>query len=185
MTTALIAILLTATPTDLHLDPNAKQSVSFELHHPFVTVTGRAATVEGAARVLPDGTTQVEVVAPVEAFHTGNAARDNDLDELLEVWRYPNVRVRALLPPSPEAKPGATITTDAKVRVDLHGRSLIFPAKVQVVYGVGGQARVVGSFAVDMTDYGIEPPSLVLVDAEKELPVAFDLTWTSDRMARR
>jgi polyisoprenoid-binding protein YceI len=186
MSTALIAALLAAAaPADLHLDPAAAQRVSFELHHPLVTVRGSTGDLEGVARLLPDGSLRVQVRAPIQSFRTGIAARDVDLDCLLESERYPYVTVRALVPRAPDARAGSTVTAQAKIRIDLHGRSVILPATVRVTYGLGGEARVVGGFAVDLTAFAVEPPSVAFLHADKTLPIAFDLSWSGGSVAGR
>ncbi len=191
MTTALIALLCAANPAGLHLDPAAEQKVSFTVQHPLKDVAGTTRQLEGAARLLPDGTIQVEVRAPVSSFRTGNAEFDDALAFVLEAGRFPYVTVRALLPP-PAGRRLCETTVDvaATVRIDLHGKRQTFPATVRVAYGFPGQATVTGQLMIQLQDFGIEAPTYMFRSAATTLPVAFELAWTadratSDRMANR
>jgi len=182
MTATLIALLCAANPAGLHLDPLAQQRVSFTVQHPLKDVSGTTRELEGAARLLPDGTIQVEVRAPVSSFRTGNVELDDELAFLLEAGRFPYVTVRALLPPPAGRRLcGTTVDVAATVRIDLHGKRQTFPATVKVAYGAAGQATVAGQFMIQLPDFGIEAPTYMFRSAATTLPVAFELAWTADQ----
>ncbi len=182
MTTALMALLCAANPGGLHLDPSARQTVSFTVQHPLKDVSGKTHELEGAARLLPDGAIQVEVRASVSSLRTGNVELDDELALLLEAGRFPYVTVRALVPPPAGRRLcGTTVDVAARVRIDLHGKRQTFPAKVRVAYGATGQATVAGQFVIELPDFGIEAPTYMFRSAATTLPVAFELAWTADQ----
>lgn len=203
MTTALIAALCFASPAGLHVDTVAKQGVSYAVHHPLTDLTHKTGDVEGAARLLSDGTIQVELRAPVSSFHTGSSGTDETLDSLLDAALFPNVTVKALVPPQVRQPAGTTIEASAKIQIELHGIKRIFPATVTIAYGTGGQATIASRLAIRLPDFGIlartytflvagrtidfdiEAPTDMYRAAGKIVPVAFDLAWSSEQVADR
>ena len=182
MTAALIAILIAASsPADLHLDPLGKQSVSFTLHHPLHNVRGVTEEVEGKAKAFPDGTVEVEVRVALPSFRIGSTAIKEDFLELMDAARFPDVVVRAIVPPLADVSEGTAIDVETSIKIELHGRTRTFPATVKIARGPGDQVGVSGHFVVELHDFGIETPRYMFIDASPTVLVAVDLAWLREK----
>ncbi len=184
MTAVLIAMLVAASgPLEIKLDPAAKPTVSFTLHHPLHNVRGVTHALEGKAREYSDGTLEVEIRAALSSFRTGRPAIDEDFLELMDTGRYPDVTVRAIVPPQGERRPGTTIDADTTVKIDVRGRTRTFPAAARIARGGGGHLTATGHFVVELHDLGIETPRYMFIDASPTIQVDFDLAWLEEQVA--
>jgi hypothetical protein len=183
MTTALIAILVAAGPVELHLDPVARQTVSFTVHHPLHNIRGVTHEVEGKARAYSDGTIEVEVRAALQSFRTGSMAINEDFLELMGAARFPDVTVRAIVPPEAEQQPGTTVDAETTVKIDLHGKTRMFPAGVKIARGPGGHVTATGHFVVELHDFGVETPRYMYIDASPTIQVGFELAWLTEQVS--
>lgn len=74
-----------AVPAGTNLTVSTKDSsITYRLIHKLHKFDGVSKAVEGRARILPDGKTQVAIRAKVDSFDSGNANRDSHMKETVE-----------------------------------------------------------------------------------------------------
>lgn len=141
-------------------------------------VTGRL-QVDTAATSAPMIIASTQVRVPVEQIECHKSRMNNNLREALEANAYPTIYFMlkeantATLPDSS----GAWYTVDANGELIIAGerRSLDLPVKAQRL--ADGRVRFVGSTSFKMSDWGVEPPSVMLgtIKTGDEVTIDFDV----------
>lgn len=171
MPVALLAALLLAAPAAPRtFDVLPGSTLTYRLVHRFHTVTGVSRAVEGKARVLPDGTVQVMVRAPLDSFDSGNSNRDAHMREATAAGTNPYVAFKAVgRAPPPERYP-------ADEPVALRGeltlkttRPVEIPAQVR--FESASRASVKSTFPVSLEEHQVERPSLMFVKVDDRVEI--------------
>ncbi len=158
-------------------------TLSYRLVHKFHHVKGISRSVEGRARVLPDGTVQAMVRARVDSFDSGNGNRDADMKGATDAARFPYVILKAV-GASPSLAQRATAGTPLELvlrgELTFHGvtRPLEFPVKVS--FGAGGRATAEATFPVSLEAHGVKRPSLLFVKVEDRIDVDASLALAEE-----
>lgn len=158
----------------LSIDP-AHSKVEFHVDHKLHSVDGRAGNVEAKAAIGDDGKILAMVRLPAASLDSGDANRDSNMRDVLEVGKYPFVVYKAV-GQLPSAIPsGAAFDITLKGELDLHGvkRPLDIPARVELAGD--GSVRVRGATRLSLDAFRIERPSLLLVKIEDDCKIDFDL----------
>jgi polyisoprenoid-binding protein YceI len=186
-----------------------RSEVGFDASSTLHDFTGRSRRVSGELRARLDdlascagGSVRVEA----KSLDTGVSGRDKDMREELEVSTYPTIEFRLA---------GATGTpgTSSEARpVELagafviHGRRVPVDARTSVVRLEAGGLWVEGRAKLRLSDFDIDPPSILFVDVDDEVEAWWKLalepvpaeqreatrrvldvveTWTEDGETRR
>jgi len=189
--TAAIALVLAVGPASpARGDPHrwspvpGKSEVSFVAAFPLGNFTGRTQDVTGEFRADPadlrQGVTGHLVVA-ARGLRTGDDGRDRDMYKALAAQAQPDIRftierVEASFP---------SVTERADVLLSITGvmlirgveRSMVFPARVRLR---DDKLWVRGEAEVKMTDFGIKPPSHLMMDVKNQVLVSFDVLLTPE-----
>ncbi|GEJ56464.1 YceI family protein [Anaeromyxobacter diazotrophicus] len=169
---ALLAALLLAAPAAAPrtFDVLPGSTITYRLVHKFHTVTGVSRAVEGKARLMPDGTVQVMVRAPLDSFDSGNSNRDAHMREATAAGTNPYVALKAVgRAPPPERYP-------AEEAVALRGeltlktaRPVELPARVR--FESAERASVKSTFPVSLEEHQVERPSLMFVKVDDRVEI--------------
>lgn len=176
MPAALVALLLAAAPParSLAVDP-AASVVRFHVNHKLHAVDGRTKAIEGKAIVGADGSVRAMVRIPVSSFESGDANRDANMRETLEVARYPYVVLRAAGRIDPAAPPGRPVQTTLAAELDFHGVRQPVAVPVSLAFAADGTARVTGGMTLSLDSYRIQRPSLLFVKLDDDCAVNVEL----------
>lgn len=163
----------------LQVDSQRSQ-VGFKAHAPFHNFTGYTNRVSGSFRVR--GTVEIayltgNIYVEAASLDTGNRDRDRDMREkFLEVHQYLQIRYEILdiqgnLAPVAQGQPYET-----KVRgtFHLHGVSRQVTVPVTATYR-GGELRVQGKWKLDITDYRIRIPRVLVFSMDKVIEAFLDI----------
>jgi YceI-like domain len=176
MAHALVSLLLLAAsataPRTFDVLPGS--TISYHLVHRFHEVTGVAKAVEGKARMLPDGTVQVMLRAPIESFDSGNSNRDAHMREVTGSGGQPYVSFKGVgkgtVPdhfPSEMDVPlqgELTLKTPRPTQVDAH-----------VKFASADRADVTAKFPVSLEEHQVERPSLMFVKVDDQIQIEVKL----------
>jgi polyisoprenoid-binding protein YceI len=158
----------------LAIDPS-QSKVEFHVDHKLHAVDGRAKSVEAKAVISQDGRVLAMVRVPAASLDSGDANRDSNMRDVLEVGKYPFVIFKGVgeLPPALPASAAFELTL--KGELDLHGvkRPLDLPLRVEVAQD--GSLRARGTTRVSLDAHGIERPSLLLVKIEDGCQIDVDV----------
>jgi hypothetical protein len=196
-----MALLCAANPAEISVDPDAGPAALYEVHHPLGEASGKVQATDGAARVLFDGSIEIQVRAPLSSFRAASAASavgGASLESMLDAVRFPYVTVRALVPPPEQRPQGPTVETVARVKIDLLGKTRVFPAKLKIAYYDRDRlATVSGQISIQLPDFDLVAPAssfsvpfvlafvFYAVPAGRPVPLAFDLALTPEQNAGR
>jgi hypothetical protein len=155
-------------------------TLAYRLVHKFHEVNGVSRAVEGKARVLPDGTVQVMVRAPLDSFDSGNSNRDAHMLEATGAAQNPYVEFKGVGHlDAPAAHP-------SEARVALRGvLTLKTPRAVEVALTVrfdsADRAHAEASFPISLEEHQVERPSLMFVKVDDRVVIDAKLELEADR----
>ena len=147
-------------------------TLTYHVSHPLHQSEGVSHEVRGKG-VCHDGQCDFLIAVPVKSFDSGDSNRDLHMIQVTRGAQFPMVTVRTRLPES--ASTSATIQTDLEVQFageTAHYKQVAFQLVTE-----GNQIRISGSIPATLTDFKIDPPSLLTMPVKNEIPVRVDLTW--------
>jgi len=172
----LIALLLVTLPT-FAADSQwiLKQStLTYHVSHPLHESEGVSHAARGKG-VCHDGQCDFLIAVAVKSFDSGDSNRDLHMLQVTRGAEFPIVTVRTRLPESAAAS--ATINADLEIQFagqTAQYKKVPFKAEIQ-----GGETHITGTIPATLTDFKIDPPSLLTMPVKNEMPVRVDMTWRS------
>lgn len=115
--------------------------------------------------------TGVGVVAAISCFNSDNANRDSHTLESTEALKYPMVK---FISTSIVTNNDSILTVNGKLTFHNVTNSLSFQAKKRFV---GKEMSIIGGFSIKLTDYKIEPPTLMMAVAEDLVKLEFNAVF--------
>ncbi|MGC4119750.1 MAG: YceI family protein [Myxococcales bacterium] len=162
-------------PKMLALDP-AKSTLTYGIVHKLHKVSAECKAVEGKAALLPDGKVQLMVRAPVSAFKSGDANRDEHMQEVLETGKYGFVTFKAVAQATPPSTFPATTTLTVSGQLDFHGRKRTESVPLQLEWSSPTEVRVKTTFTVSLDAYEVQRPSLLFMKIDDACTIGVDLS---------
>jgi hypothetical protein len=113
------------------------------------------------------------IAVPVKSFDSGDSNRDLHMIQVTRGAQFPMVTVRTRLPES--ASNSATVQADLEIQ--FAGQTAQYKQVPFQLVTQGVQIRITGTVPATLTDFKIDPPSLLTIPVKNEIPVRVDLTW--------
>src|SRR5689334_23121539 len=149
-----------------------KSTLSYHVSHPLHQVDGVSHDAKGKC-VCQGGDCQFLIAVPVKSFDSGDSNRDVHMIQVVRGAQYPMATVRFHLPESA----AASSTVQADLHVELAGQSAEYKQVPFQVKLQGNEADVTGTIPTRMSDFKIQPPSLLAISTKDEMPVKVQMTW--------
>jgi hypothetical protein len=150
-----------------------EQSIlTYHVSHPLHQVDGVSQAARGKG-VCHDGQCDFLIAVPVKSFDSGDSNRDLHMLQVTRGAQFPIVTVRTRVPESASAS--ATINLDMEVQFagqTVKYKQVPFQRVVQ-----GSETRITGTIPAKLSDFKIDPPSLLTMPVKNDIPVRIDLTW--------
>jgi hypothetical protein len=149
-----------------------QSKLTYHVSHPLHQIDGVSHAARGKA-ACHAGQCDFLVAVPVKSFDSGDSNRDLHMIQVVRGGQYPMVVVRFRLPE--DAQSMATIPVDLEIQFagqTAHYKQVLFHVAIQ-----GGEAKVMGTIPATMSDFEIEPPSLLSIPTKNEIPVRVEMTW--------
>ncbi len=180
MLPSVLALVLGAglSPGTFAVVPGAS-ALRYHVVHRLHRVDAEARELEGRAALAPDGRLQVMVRAPVAAFRTGDANRDEHALEVLEAGRFPLVTFRGVARLAAGLEPPPELVLEGEV--ELHGVRRPVRVPVALARQADGALRARAAFDVSLDGFGIERPSLLFVKVDDACRIEVDLGVREER----
>ena len=151
-----------------------KQStLTYHVSHPLHQSEGVSHAARGKG-ICHDGQCDFLIAVPVKTFDTGDSNRDLHMIQVTRGAEYPMVTVRTRLPES--ASSSSTVKADIEIQFagqTAHYQQLAFELVTQ-----GNETRITGTIPATLTDFKIDPPSLLTMPVKNEIPVRVEMTWS-------
>ena len=147
-------------------------SITYTMRHPLHTWDGTSKDVNSVILTNADKSqlTQVAVSVKLSSFDSKNANRDSHMIEVAEGLKYPTISFSS-----------TSIQTQGDImvvkgNVSFHGvtQPINFEAKRKIA---GTDLEISGAFTLKMTQFKIEPPSLLAVAADDEFKLNFKVVY--------
>ncbi len=173
--TALIAFFLLAFPMFAQTDGQwvlEQSTLTYHVSHPLHQVEGVSHAARGKG-VCHAGQCDFLIAAPIITFDSKDSNRDLHMLQVVRGGQFPMITVRTRLPE--DAAASATIHADLEVQFagqTVEYKQVPFQQRTQ-----GNQTRISGSIPATLSDFKIDPPSLLTLPVKNEIPVHVEMTW--------
>src|ERR1700719_3587403 len=167
--------LLLALPNLLAADHQwvLKQStLTYHVSHPLHQSEGVSHAARGKG-ICHDGQCDFLIAVPVKTFDSGDSNRDLHMIQVTRGAEFPMVTVRTRLPESASA----SSTIHADLEVQFAGQTAKYKQVPFEQVTQGNEARISGTIPATLSDFKIDPPSLLAIPVKNEIPVRVDMTW--------
>ena len=149
-----------------------QSTLTYHVSHPLHQFDGVSHVAKGKG-ICHDGECNFLIAVPVKSFDSGDSNRDLHMLQVTRGAEFPLVTVRTRLPES--AATSATINLDLEVQFagqTFEYKQVPFQRSVQ-----GSETRITGTIPAKLTDFKIDPPTLLTMPIKNEIPVRVDLSW--------
>ena len=171
MVVALTATFGYAQSTSKLMSDTGKSYIRYAMSHPLHDWEGTSKDVK-AVVVIDNNTKEIQqtaIAVKVSTFDSHNANRDSHMMEATDAIKYPNVTFTSTSFQKDQGQ--ETVTGD----LTFHGITHSITVPIEEKTAKNGEIEVTGKFAVKMTDYKIDPPSLLGMAADDNIKLNFDI----------
>src|SRR5208282_192753 len=148
-----------------------KQStLTYHVSHPLHQTDGVSRAARGKG-LCHDGQCEFLIAVPVKSFDSGDSNRDLHMIQVTRGAEFPMVMVRTRLP---ESEAGAA-TIKADLEIQFAGQMAHYQQLVLEVTTEGNDKHITGTIPATLTDFKIDPPSLLTMPVKNEIPIRVDM----------
>jgi hypothetical protein len=171
----LIAFLLLGIPAFAQTDVEwvlQQSTLTYHVSHPLHQVEGVSHAAKGKG-VCHAGQCDFLIAAPVKSFDSGDSNRDLHMLQVTRGGQNPMVVVRTHL--SDDVVGSATIHAD--IEVQFAGQTARYEQIAFQQTSKGSEIQISGTIPAKLTDFKIDPPSLLTLPVKNDIPVRVEMTW--------
>ena len=149
-----------------------ESTLTYHVSHPLHQFDGVSHAAKGKG-ICHEGECSFLIAVPVKTFDSGDSNRDLHMLQVTRGAEFPYVTVRTRLNES--AITSTTVTLDLEVQ--FAGQTFEYEQVPFQRSAQGNETRITGTIPAKLTDFKIDPPTLLTVPIKNEIPVRVDLTW--------
>ena len=171
----LVVFLLSGIPALAQTDSQwalEQSTLTYHVSHPLHQVEGVSHAARGKG-VCHAGQCDFLIAVPVKSFDSGDSNRDLHMLQVTRGGEFPIVTVRTRLPE--DASSSATIQADLEVQ--FAGQTARYKQVSFQEVTQGNEIRISGTIPATLSDFKIDPPSLLTLPVKNEIPVRVEMTW--------
>ncbi len=171
---AALAFLLLASPALLRADSQwvlERSTLTYHVSHPLHQSEGVSHAARGKG-VCHAGQCDFLIAVPVKSFESGDSNRDLHMLQVVRGAEFPLVTVRVRLPEDASSQ----TTISANLEIEFAGQVAHYTVPLQHTTH-GNEATITGTIPATMTDFKIDPPSLLAIPTKNEIPVRVEMVW--------
>jgi hypothetical protein len=147
-------------------------TLSYHISHPLHQVDGVSHEARGKG-VCRGGQCDFLIAVPVKSFNSGDSNRDLHMLQVTRGAEFPLVTVRVQLPESASSSP----TINADLEIQFSGQTAHYKQVPLQVVMQGKDAKITGAIPATLSDFKIDPPSLLTFPVKNEMPVRLEMIW--------
>ena len=170
-----IVFLLATLPTFAAADSQwvlQQSTLTYHVSHPLHQSEGVSHAAKGKG-VCHAGQCDFLIAVPVKSFDSGDTNRDLHMLQVTRGAEFPLVTVRTRLPES-----DATASTiNADLEIQFAGQTAQYKQVPFKLDKHGNEIHITGTIPATLTDFRIDPPSLLTMPVKNEMPVRVDMSW--------
>lgn len=175
----LIAVLLLAFPALAQNDSQwilEQCTLTYHVSHPLHQLDGVSHAARGKG-VCHQGQCDFLIAVPVKSFDSGDSNRDLHMLQVVRGGQFPLITVRTRLPESASAL--ATIHADPEIQ--FAGQTITYKQVAFEHTSQGNETHISGTIPLTLSDFKIDPPSLLALPVKNEIPVKVEMTWRREK----
>ncbi len=154
-----------------------EQSIlTYHVSHPLHQIDGVSHAAKGKG-VCHAGQCDFLIAVPVKSFDSGDSNRDLHMLQVARGGQFPMVTVRTHLP---ETAAGSS-TIHADLEIEFSGQTARYSQIAFQLAIEGAEAKLSGTIPATLTDFKIDPPSLLALPVKNEIPVRVEMTWRREK----
>src|SRR5579864_6243106 len=150
-----------------------RSTLTYHVSHPLHQTDGVSHAARGKG-ICHDGQCDFLIAVPVKSFDSDDSNRDLHMIQVTRGAEFPMVTVRTRLPES--ASGSATIKADLEIQ--FAGQTAQYKQVPFEVVTQGQEKKISGTIPTALTDFKIDPPSLLTLPVKNEIPVRVEMIWT-------
>lgn len=140
--------------------------------HPLHDTVGVSHAARGKG-VCQAGVCNFLIAAPVKSFDSGDSNRDLHMLQATRGAEFPMITVRTEL--SENDLDRAALHAD--LQIEFAGQIADYRQVAFQRTSQGSDVRITGTISARLSDFKIDPPSLLGVAVKNDLPIEVDMTW--------
>jgi hypothetical protein len=149
-----------------------QSTLTYHVSHPLHPSEGVSHAARGKG-VCHAGQCEFLIAVPVKSFDSGDSNRDLHMLQVTRGAQFPMVTVRTRLPEAASAS--ATVHADLDIQFAgqaAHYKEVSFQLVTQ-----GTETKISGTIPATLSDFKIDPPSLLTLPVKNEIPIRVEMTW--------
>lgn len=154
----------------------SQSTLTYHVSHPLHQLDGISHEARGKG-VCEAGQCEFLIAVPVRSFGSGDSNRDLHMLQVARGGLFPMVTVRTRLPEDSSSSP--VLYADLEVR--FAGQTAEYRHVPLQEVTQGDETRISGTIPATLTDFKIDPPSLLAIPVKNEIPVRVEMTWQRQR----
>jgi hypothetical protein len=147
-------------------------TLSYHVSHPLHQVDGVSHAARGKG-VCHAGECDFLIAVPLKSFDSGDSNRDLHMLQATRGAEFPMVTVRTRL--SEAALASTAIRADLEIQ--FAGQTVQYKQVPFQLSAQGSETKISGTIPATLSDFKIEPPSLLMIPVKNEMPVRVEMTW--------
>jgi hypothetical protein len=149
-----------------------QSTLTYHVSHPLHETEGVSHAAKGKG-VCHAGQCDFLIAVAVKSFDSGDSNRDLHMLQVTRGAEFPLVTVRTRLPES-----DATASTiDAELEIQFAGQTAHYKQVPFKLEKHGEEIHITGTIPATLSDFKIDPPSLLTMPVKNGIPVRIDMTW--------
>ena len=146
--------------------------LTYHVSHPLHQIDGVSHAAKGKG-ICHNGECNFLIAVSVKSFDSGDSNRDLHMLQVTRGAEFPLVTVRARMPEAVSAS--AAITLDLEIQ--FAGQTVLYKQVTFQRIVQGNETTITGTIPAKVSDFKIDPPTLLTIPIKNEIPVKVDLTW--------
>jgi hypothetical protein len=172
----LMALFLLALPGRAQAEDSQwvleQSTLTYHVSHPLHQTEGVSRAARGKG-VCHAGQCDFLIAVPVKSFDSGDSNRDLHMLQATRGAEFPMVTVRTRLPEADSTS--ATIHADMEIQ--FAGQTAQYKQVPLQLVTQGNETRISATIPATLSDFKIDPPTLLTLPVKNEIPVRVEMTW--------
>ena len=171
----LFVLLLAALSTSAAADSQwmlRQSTLTYHVSHPLHETEGVSHAAKGKG-VCHAGQCDFLIAVAVKSFDSGDSNRDLHMLQVTRGAEFPLVTVRTRLPESDST----ASTIEADLEIQFAGQTAHYKQVPFKLEKHGDEIHITGRIPATLSDFKIDPPSLLTMPVKNGIPVRIDMTW--------
>jgi hypothetical protein len=149
-----------------------QSTLTYHVSHPLHQSEGVSHAARGKG-VCHAGECDFLIAVAVKSFDSGDSNRDLHMIQVTRGAQFPLITVRTRLPESS----ATSATVKADLEIQFAGQTTQYKQVLFQLVTQGNETRISGTIPATLTDFKIEPPTLLAMPVKNEIPVHVEMTW--------